>query len=163
MRIRIVLPLTMLATLELVGCTSTATRDLAHYPFPEDQVRIREAIRTLTNDALAGNAEGIRAAHLHSDKFTKFPGGKYERIGFAECVDAEITGFASFKNLKLDADDVKIDVFGDVAVLTEYFHLSHTVDDEPVTINARVTLVFLKTVNGWKIVHEHVTGKDFFE
>ena len=88
---------------------------------------------------------------------------KYERIGFDECVEAEIADSTSLKNLKLDADDVKIDVFGDVAVLTEYFHLSHTVDDEPETINARVTLVFLKTVNGWKIVHEHVTGKRFFE
>ena len=63
----------------------------------------------------------------------------------------------------MDADGIKIDVFGDVAVLTEYFHLSHTVDDAPETHNARVTLVFLKTVDGWKIVHEHVTGKKRFE
>jgi ketosteroid isomerase-like protein len=153
----------MLATLELVGCASTATRDLAHYPFPEDQAKIREVIQTLTDDAIGGDAEGIRAAHLYSDKFTKFPGGKYERIGFDECVDEEISVFTSAQELKMDADGIKIDVFGDVAVLTEYFHLSHTVDDEPETINARVTLVFLKTVTGWKIVHEHVTGKEFFE
>ena len=122
---------------QATGCASTAKHDLAHYPYPEAQVEIREAIQTLTNDALAGNAEGIRAAHLHSDKFTKFPGGKYERIGFAECVDAEIEGFAFSKDLKMHADGVKVDVFGDVAILTEYFHLSHTVDGEPELVDGR--------------------------
>jgi ketosteroid isomerase-like protein len=63
----------------------------------------------------------------------------------------------------MEATDVKIDVFGDVAVLTEYFHLSHTVDGEPELVDVRVTLVFLKTVDGWKIVHEHVTGKNCFD
>lgn len=152
-----------LATVHLVGCMSTPARDLTHYTFPKAQEEIREVIRTLTDDALAGNVEGIRASHLKSDKFTKFPGGKYERIGFAECVDAEIANATSAKNLKMEANDVKIDVFGDVAVLTEYFHLSHTVDGEPELVDARVTFVFLKTVDGWKIVHEHVTGKQYFD
>lgn len=151
------------ATLQLVGCASMHRIDIAHDPYPEAQAEVWEVVQIQTNDALAGNAEGIRAAHLYSDKFTKFPGGKYERIGFTECVDAEIEGFSSLKNLKLHAGGVKIDVFGDVAILTEYFQLSHTENGKPETIDARVTLVFLKTDDGWKIVHEHVSGKDCYD
>ena len=154
---RISLAVFALVTMQLLGCASTPKHDLAHYPYPNAQAEIREVIQQLTDDIISANVEGIRAAHLYSDKFTKFPGGDFERIGFDECVEEEIAAGTSLKNLKMDADGIKIDVFGNVAVLTEYFHLSHAVNGEPELIDARVTLVFLQTHDGWKIVHEHVS------
>jgi ketosteroid isomerase-like protein len=158
-----VMALVAIVTTQLVGCASSIKRDLAHYPFPEAQSEIRRAVQKLTDDAINGDAEGIRAAHLSTDKFTKFAAGKYERIGFDECVDEEISVFTSAQTLKIEANDVKIDVFGDVAVLTEYVHIEITEDGEVFPGDARVTLVYVNTGDGWKIVHEHVSMKDWFE
>ena len=57
----------------------------------------------------------------------------------------------------------EIDVFGDVAIMTCYNHFSYKDNGGREQRVARNTLVFLKTDDGWKIVHEHVTPKQCFE
>ena len=51
--------------------------------------------------------------------------------------------------------DLKIDVFGGVAVVTYYPYVSYLKDGELVARTDRQTLVFVKTSGEWKIVHEH--------
>lgn len=51
--------------------------------------------------------------------------------------------------------DVKIDVFGDLAIATYYPHFSFVKDGQKIEGMGRQTLVFLKTDQGWKIIHEH--------
>jgi ketosteroid isomerase-like protein len=55
------------------------------------------------------------------------------------------------------ADDLKIDVFGDIGIVTYYPRVSFVKEGETRLVNGRQTLVFLKTDQGWKIVHEHGT------
>ena len=59
--------------------------------------------------------------------------------------------------------DRKIDVFGDIAIMTCYNHFSYSVEGNREERVARNTLVFLRTADGWKIVHEHVTPKACFQ
>jgi ketosteroid isomerase-like protein len=54
---------------------------------------------------------------------------------------------------------LKIDVFGDIGIATYYPHVSFVQDGERKTGSGRQTLVFLKTNDGWKLVHEHGTPK----
>ena len=44
-----------------------------------------------------------------------------------------------------------------------YSHVSFKKDGEVMQRSGRHTLVFLKTVDGWKIIHEHGTPKMCFE
>ncbi|MDZ7692774.1 MAG: nuclear transport factor 2 family protein [Balneolaceae bacterium] len=51
--------------------------------------------------------------------------------------------------------DLKIDVFGDVAVVTFHADFRPTIGDEIVQIWESTTLVFVKVDGAWKITHEH--------
>lgn len=151
-----------LAAVQMVGCASTESRDLAHYPFLKAQSEIHDTLDAIINDVETANVQGLRDSHLNSDKFTKF-GGTFERINVDQCNDDETAGVTSVQDLKFEMKDRKIDVFGDVAIMTCYNHFSHKGDGELRRGVARNTLVFLKTADGWKIVHEHVTPKSCFE
>jgi len=151
---------TALATMPLMGCASTVKPDLAHDTFPEAQAELRAALEKIIHDAETANVEGLREVHLKSDKFTKFGGGEvYERMNYAECVESETAAVTSVEEYSSEAKDLKIDVFGDVAVMTYYPQRVVKKDGKILRYSARQSLVFLKTRNGWKIVHEHQSPK----
>jgi ketosteroid isomerase-like protein len=53
------------------------------------------------------------------------------------------------------ANDLKIDVFGEVAVVTFLVNSSFKVGTDNLERQARSTLVFVKDQGTWKITHEH--------
>ena len=132
-------------------------------PLPEVQAEIREVLKDIMHDVETANVAGLRASHLESNKFTKFGGRDFERQDVEQCNEAETRFVSTLQNLKLEMRDPKIDVFGDVAIMTCYNHVSYTDDGEVRNRVARNTLVFLNTDDGWKIVHEHVTPNARFE
>jgi len=152
-----------LATVQLLGCASYARRDLARYPFPEAQAELREVLHQIINDCETANVAGLRNSHLNSDKFTKFGGRSYDRENFEQCTASETANVTSGQDYKYDVSDLKIDVFGEVAVMTYYGRVSREVDGEAVRYSWRQTLVFLKTADGWKIIHEHQSRKKYIE
>ncbi len=160
MRTRILLMFSGSVVMALMGCATT--RDVAHYPYPKAQAELREVLDGIIHDAETANVQGLRDSHLNSDKFTKF-GGTFERINFDQCNEGEIAGVTSVQDLKLEMIDVKIDVFGDVAIVTCYNRYSYSGNDDLQLGVDRNTLVFLSTADGWKIIHEHVTPKSCFE
>ncbi len=162
MRITTTLLLVALASMQLGGCASTPKRDLAHYPFPEARQEIHATLDSIINDAETANLQRLRDGHLNSPKFSKF-GGSFERISIDLCNEQEAAGVTSVQDLKFEMKDRKIDVFGDIAIMTCYNHFSYTDDGNRRQHIDRNTMVFLKTADGWKIVHEHVTPKTCFE
>ena len=160
---RISLAVFALVTMQLVGCASTPRHDLAHYPFPEAQEEVRSALQGVFHDGKTANVEGLRARHLHSDKFTKFGTRKFERQTIEFCDKSEAGFVTKIQEPQWEAKDLKIDVFGEVAIATFYFHSSFKVHGELKRGLGRQTIVFLQTADGWKIAHEHRTGKRCFE
>ena len=139
---------------------SCATKpDLVNEPFPEAQAELRAAVESIGRDAMDANIEGLKAVHLHSDKFTKFGPRNFDRQDVASTNESEATFFGSVQNLDYQIKDLKIDVFGDVGIATYYSRVTFTKDGEAKTVTGRQTLVFLKTADGWKLVHEHGTVK----
>jgi ketosteroid isomerase-like protein len=57
----------------------------------------------------------------------------------------------------MEVKDLKIDVFGEIGIATYYPHVSFEKEGKQNAGSARQTLVFLKTSDGWKIVHEYGT------
>lgn len=142
-----------LAMIPWLGCAHT--RDLAHDPFPEAQVELRQTLEGIMNDAKTADVARNRVSHLESDKFTKFGGRQFERQNYEQCIAEEAANITSKQIEVYDPRDLKIDVFGDVAILTYYPFVSAIQDDKQIQYLSRQTLVFLKTADGWKVVHEH--------
>ncbi len=60
-------------------------------------------------------------------------------------------------SIKMKAADLKVDVFGTVAVATFLLDYSFETGSEQVRRQARSTLVFVKDHGAWKITHEHLS------
>lgn len=144
-----------------VSCTSERPpqRDLINDSFPEAQAELREVIKSIVRDAMTANVEGLQAVHLVSGKFTKFGPRNFDRQDVASTNESEAAFFGSISKFNQEVKDLKIDVFGDIGIATYYTHVSFVQEGEEKTGSGRQTLVFLKTKDGWKIVHEHGTPK----
>ncbi len=150
----------ILATfLGILACASEQAleRDLASDPFPEAQAELRAVIDSIARDAMMGNIEGLQAVHLESEKFTKFGPRSFDRQDVAGTNMSEAAFFGSVSAMEYEAEELKIDVFGELAIATYYPRVSFVQDGEKKTVRGRQTLVFLETPEGWKIVHEHGT------
>jgi len=145
----------------LVSCASGGSQqqDVVNDPFPEAQAELREVISSLGTDAVTANIEGLQNIHLDSDKFTKFGPRNFERQDVKSTNESEAAFFSSVSNMNYEAKNVKVDVFGDIGIVTYYPHVSFVKDGEERKVQGRQTLVFLNTENGWKIIHEHGTVK----
>ena len=150
------LALFILITITYVMCSE---RDLVNDPFPEAQTELREVVNSIVKDVETANIEGLKSIHLISDKFTKFGPRSFNRQDVASTNKSEAEFFGSVSNFKQEIKDLKIDVFGEIGIATYYTHVSFVQEGEKKTGSGRQTLVFLKTANGWKIVHEHGTPK----
>ena len=148
-------------TLFFAFCLSTASADqsqqLVTDTSPAAQAELREAVLSIADDIMTANIEGLQAAHLVSDKFTKFGPRTFERQDLNDANAAEAVFFSSISDVDYSINDLKIDVFGDMGIITYYPRVSFIKEGEAKLVDGRQTLVFLKTDGGWKIVHEHGT------
>lgn len=144
-----------------ISCTNRNVNqeDLIQNNFPEVQAELRAVVQSIANDSETANIEGLQAIHLVSDKFTKFGPRSWNRQDVESTNASEAAHFGSIENFKVEVRDLKIDVFGDVAIATYYPYVSFKKDGESKSANGRQTLVFLKANNEWKIIHEHGTKR----
>jgi hypothetical protein len=154
-------PIILAALLMLVisACEEDYMPNLVNDTFPVAQAELREVVMTIANDAETANIQGLKSAHLNSDKFTKFGPRSFNRQDVTSTNQSEEAFFGSISNYKLEIKDLKIDVFGEIGIATYYPHVTFVQDGEMKSGSGRQTLVFLKTENGWKIIHEHGTPK----
>jgi len=157
---RLSLPMVVMpACLLALSCArpSMPEPDLVNDTFPEAQAELRAAVETIARDVMTGNIDGLQAMHLPSDKFTKLGPRRFDRQDVVSTNASEAAYFSSLSNVTYEARDLKIDVFGEVAVVTYYPQVTFVRDGELGGGSGRQTLVFLRTMDGWRIVHEHGT------
>ena len=154
--------ITMLLFLSACASEESTQADIIADPFPAAQAEIREVINSIVKDAEGANIEGLKAAHLESEKFSKFGPRNFDRQDISSTNATEEAFFSSISNYKQEIRDLKIDVFDDMAIASYYPHVSFTQDGEEKTVSGRQTFVFLSTEEGWKLVHEHSTPQHYF-
>ena len=133
--------------------------DVVNDTFPEAQAELQTVLKEIYDDAMTANVEGLTDIHLNSPKFSKFGPRSFERQNVDETNASEASFFTSITDLKIELKDIKIDVFDDVAITTFYPSYTFKRDGEAVEGMNRQTLIFLKTTEGWKLIHEHGTIK----
>ena len=157
-------PSSGIVALLLVGltcCTSPTTADsqeaanIVLDAFPVAEAAIRKKMLGLDDVVNRGDWDALRSLHLESEKFTRFSKG-LKRQGFDEMIAEEVASASAVEDVSIEFRDLKIDVFGDVAVATSFPLFAMTnASGEAVEFEVRATMVWVKTADGWKIAHEH--------
>jgi ketosteroid isomerase-like protein len=142
----------------LISCneieTSTHSNDTAVRDV-ELEKELRPVVFKVWEDANNSNISALKSAHLNSLKFSKFGPRIAERQDVGQTNKSETEHFLSIRDANLVIEDLKIDIFDKVGVATFYNNYSFIKNNAKIKGKGRVTLVFVRTEEGWKIVHEH--------
>lgn len=129
--------------------------DLVNDEFPEAKQEVMETFGAIAQSIKDGDMDKLISFHAYSPKFTEFKNGELRNGGVAnEAYERKLFGSVT-EVVKFDAKDLKIAVYGDVANLTFHSDFQLKFGDELVTVSNQITLLFVKTKDGWKMVHEH--------
>lgn len=129
--------------------------DLINDDFSESKQEILETWDAIVQSVKDRDMDKLIAFHAYSPKFTEFKNGEPRNGGEANEEFERNTFSAVTEIVKFDANDMQVAVYGDVANVTFHsdFHLKF--GEDLVVVNDQISLVFVKTDNGWKIVSEH--------
>jgi ketosteroid isomerase-like protein len=109
----------------------------------------------LTQTIKDGDVDKLISFHAYGPKFTEFKGGE-KRVGATENEEYERGIFGNVTEVvKFNYDDMKIAVYGDVANVTFHSDFHFKFGEDEAIVNDQITLLIVKTENGWKCVHEH--------
>ncbi len=143
----------------LGACGTHAKEESSDRSDSEAESQIYDAVMAIKHDIETSNITGLQEAHLDSEKFSKFGPRSFERQDLETTNRSEAAFFSSISDANYEVKDLKIDVFGDVGIATYYPEVSFVRQGERVESSGRQTLVFLNTSAGWKLIHEHGTGR----
>ncbi len=131
--------------------------DLLNDEFPEAKAEVEAIMEELKQTVKDGNIDKLIAGHGYSPKFTEFKNGE-RRNGAKENKEYERGVFGNVTEvIKFDYDDMKIAVYGEVANVTLHTDFHFKFGENDAIVKDQMTLLFVKTVDGWKVVHEHHT------
>jgi len=153
----------LLFALFITACSDDDTRnvtppiDLINDEFPVAQQEVMETFGAIAQSIIDGDMDMLISFHAYGTKFTEFKDGALRNDGAAnEAYERQLFGVLVENVVKFAAYEPKISVYGDVANLT--FHSDFELDfgdGIPVSVKNQITLLFVSTNDGWKMVHEH--------
>ena len=155
--------LIMIAGISISGCskdeeaapTTDAKIDLVNTDFPEYEQEVMETFGAIAQSIKDRDMDKLISFHAYSPKFTEFKNGE-PRNGAAANEEHERSVFGAVTEVvKFDAQDLKIAVYGEVANLTFHSDFQLKFGEDLVVVNDQITLLFVNTSDGWKMVHEH--------
>lgn len=150
------LTLTFTTLLALFTISGNSQVDPINDEFPEAKQEVMQTFGAVAQSIKDGDLDKLISFHHYGPKFTEFKNGEPRNGGEANETHERNTFGAVTEVVKFDAKDLQIAVYGgDVANLTFHsdFHLKF--GDDLVIVNDQITLLFVKTKDGWKMVHEH--------
>ncbi|SDM00707.1 YybH family protein [Kriegella aquimaris] len=158
MKTKMILALIMIFGILSLGCEQKVEVDeidLVNDEFPEAKQEVMETFGAIAQSIKDGDLDKLISFHAYGPKFTEFKNGEPRNGGEAnETHERSVFGSVT-EVVKFDAKDLQIAVYGNVANLTFHsdFHLKF--GEDIAVVNDQITLLFVKTANGWKMVHEH--------
>lgn len=124
---------------------------------PDEPSVEAEVATTLTQrlDGIKNQDENVVKA-LIDESYNKFDDwAPYARQEEDEALKNEFSAFKVLSNYDYKLSDLKVDIFGNVAIATFNLVYQGTLRGRRFTIASRVTSILRKRGTGWKIVHEH--------
>jgi len=129
--------------------------DLLNDEFPEAKAEVMALMDELKQTINDGDVDKLILFHAYGPKFTEFKNGE-PRNGGKENEEYERGIFGNVTEVvKFDYDDLKIAVYDNVANVTFHSDFHFKFGEDQAIVNDQITLLIVKTENGWKCVHEH--------
>jgi ketosteroid isomerase-like protein len=129
--------------------------DLINDEFPEAKKEVMETFGAIAQSIKDGDIDKLISFHAYGPKFTEFKNGE-PRNGGAANEEHERSVFGSVTEVvEFGAKDLQVAVYGDVANVTFHSDFQLMFGEDLVVVNDQITLLFVKTDQGWKMVHEH--------
>jgi len=163
MKTKQVLAVFLISVLFLIGCNDndddngvvTEIEDVISPEYPEAKQEVIDTFIDIANSINEGDMDKLIAFHAYGPKFTEFKNGE-PRNGSEdnEAHEREVFG-AVTEVVKFEAMDLQVAVYGIVANVTFHSNFQLKFGEELVVVNDQITLLFVNTNNGWKMVHEH--------
>jgi ketosteroid isomerase-like protein len=139
---------------EQVTGNGEENNDIINNEFPESQSEIQEVLNGIFQSIQNKDADKLISYHVYGPKFTEFRDSE-PRTGPGANEEYERGLIAAISSFEYDLNDLKIDVFGQVAVVTFHADFRPVIEGNTIQIHGGVTLIFVNTDIGWKITHEH--------
>ena len=162
MKIKMTFPMIMMFGLFIIGCDlldSNADEDkkinLINDEFPEAKQEVIDTFVGIAQSIKDGDLDKLISYHAYGPKFTEFKNGELRNGGVAnEAYERQLFGSVT-EVVAFNADDLQVAVYGDVANVTFHSDFQLKFGDDLAVVNNQITLLFVKTSDGWKLVHEH--------
>jgi len=151
----------ILTTFLLIGCSDdddaqvVPPLNLIDETFPEAQAEVLQTFGAIAQSIIDGDMDKLISFHAYGPKFTEFKNGALRNGDQANEVHERSVFGAVTEVVKFDAKDLQIAVYGEVANLTFHSDFQLKFGEDLVTVNDQITLLFVNTTDGWKMVHEH--------
>ena len=138
-----------------LSTTCIAQTNLIKAQFPQAEKEVMATFEAIAQSIKDGDIDKLISFHAYGPKFTEFKNGELRNGSDANEIHERNVFGSVTEVLKFDAKDLKIAVYGHVANLTFHsdFHLKF--GEDLVVVNDQITLLFVETNDGWKMVHEH--------
>jgi ketosteroid isomerase-like protein len=138
--------------MEVLGVST----DVITEHFQASKAAIAARVDEILDACKAKDFDRLASYHLDGPKFSKFDDVEpLDRQDAETAMRAEIEQFSAIEDLDAVIENLKVDVFGPVAVATGVFEGSYRVDKETGAFKTRTTLVFVHDGGEWLIAHEH--------
>ena len=158
MKTKLALGILVMISLVFVGfkpLENTVNTDLITNEFPKEKQEVLETFGAIAQSIQDGDTDKLISFHAYGPKFTEFKNGEPRNGSEANEAHERSVFDPSTEIVKFEANDLKIAVYGDVANLTFHSDFELKFGDDLVFVNDQITLLFVKTDDGWKMVHEH--------
>jgi ketosteroid isomerase-like protein len=148
---------TLGAALLAGGCRSMRTAG-SKAEDPDARAQVERRLHEVLDAAERKDFDRLESFHLYGPKFTRFSGSSATRQDAAGTRKLEREGLAALDGLEMRAEDLKVDLFGNVAIATFILDCSFDTQGGTVRRRDRCTLVFVRENGVWRIVHEHLSS-----
>ncbi len=161
MKTRLTFVLIMILGILITGCEQKEQKieevkiDLVNDEFPEAKQEVIDTFVGIAQSIKDGDIDKLISYHAYGPKFTEFKNGEPRNGAEANEIHERNVFGSVTEVVKFDANDLQVAVYGDVANVTFHsdFHLKF--GEDLVVVHDQITLLFVKTNKGWKLVHEH--------
>ena len=156
MKTKLTFTLIMIFGFLFTGCTQTASKvDLVNDEFPEAKQEVIDTFVGIAQSIKDGDMDKLISYHAYGPKFTEFKDGALRNGGVAnETYERQLFGSVT-EVVAFNADDLQVAVYGGVANVTFHSDFQLKFGGDLAVVNNQITLLFVKTSDGWKLVHEH--------
>lgn len=128
--------------------------DLVNDQFTETQPEIHAVLDGIFKSIQDKDADKLISYHAYSEKFTEFRDSE-PRFNAQDNEQYERGLVGAISGFDYELGDLKIAVYGDVAVVTFHADFRPAIGQDVIQTWESTTLVFVKTDRGWKITHKH--------